>query len=60
MEYLTARGLHSLLSSHQFKTVQDKYQLPTAFDSIEAHITATDFAVGCDYWPAINIDDDHY
>jgi hypothetical protein len=37
MENLTSRGLRSLLSSHQFKNVQDKYQLPTAFGSTEAH-----------------------
>jgi hypothetical protein len=60
MEYLTSRGLWSLLSSDQFKHVQDKYQLPTAFDSTDAYATATDFAVGCDYWSAIHVDDDYY
>jgi hypothetical protein len=50
MEYLTLRGQH----------VQDKYQLTTDFDSTEAYATATDFAVGCDYWPAIHVDDDYY
>jgi hypothetical protein len=49
IKYLTSRGLRSLLSSDQFKHVQDKYQLPTAFDSTEAYATATAFAVGCDY-----------
>jgi hypothetical protein len=33
MEYLTLRGLWSLLSSDQFKNVQDKYQLTSAFES---------------------------
>jgi hypothetical protein len=60
MEYLTSRGLWSLLSSDQFRHVQDKYQLPTAFDSTEAYATATAFAVGCDYRSAIHIDDDYY
>jgi hypothetical protein len=60
MEYLALRGLWSLLSSDQFKHVQDKYQLPTAFDSTEAYATATAFAVGCDYWSAIHVDDDYY
>jgi hypothetical protein len=60
MEYLTSRELWSLLSSDQFKHVQDKYQLPTDFDSTEAYATATAFAVGCDYWAAIYVDDDYY
>jgi hypothetical protein len=60
IEYLTSRGMRSLLSSHQFKKVQDKYQLPTAFDSTEAHATATGFAVGCDYWSAIHGDYYYY
>jgi hypothetical protein len=60
MEYLTSRGLQSLLSSDQFKHVQDKYQLPTAFDNTEAYATATSFAVGFDYWSAIHVDDDYY
>jgi hypothetical protein len=60
MEYLTLRGLRSLLSSDQFKNVQDKYQLPTFFDIAEAYATSTVFAVGCDYWSAIYVDDDYY
>jgi hypothetical protein len=60
MEYLTSRGLRSLISSDQFKDVQDKYQLPTAFDSTDAYATATAFAVGCNYWSAIHVDDDYY
>jgi hypothetical protein len=60
MEYLTLRGLHSLPSLHQFKNVQDKYQLPTYFDSKEAHTMATYFTVGCDYWLAIHVDDDYH
>jgi hypothetical protein len=60
MEYLTSGGLRSLISSDQFKHVQDKYQLPTAFDSADAYATATAFAVGCDYWSAIHVDDDYY
>jgi hypothetical protein len=60
IEYLTSRGLRALLSSDQFKHVQDKYQLPTAFDSTEDYATATAFAVGCDYWSAIHVDDDYY
>jgi hypothetical protein len=60
MQYLTSRGIRSLLSSDQFKHVQDKYQLPTAFDGTEAYATATAFAVGCDYWSAIHVDDDYY
>jgi hypothetical protein len=60
MEYLTSRGLRSLLSSDQFKHVKDKYHLPTTFDSTEAYATATAFAVGCDYWSAIHVDDDYY
>jgi hypothetical protein len=60
MEYLTSRGLRYILSSHQFKNVQDKYQLPTDFDITEAHVTATDFEVRCDYWSAVHVDDDYY
>jgi hypothetical protein len=60
MEYLTSIGIRSLLSSDQFKKIQDKYQLPTAFESTEAYETATAFAVGCDYWSAIYVDDDDY
>jgi hypothetical protein len=60
MEYLTSRGLRSLLSSHQFKNGQDKYQFPTAVDSTEAHAMATAFAVGCDYWSAIYVDEYYY
>jgi hypothetical protein len=44
MEYLTSRGLRSLLSSDQFKHVQDKYHFLTAFDSTEAYTTSTAFA----------------
>jgi hypothetical protein len=60
MEYLISRGLRPLLSSVQFKHVQYKYQLLTAFDSTEAYATATAFAVGCEYWSAIHVDDDYY
>jgi hypothetical protein len=59
IKYLTSRGLRSLLSSDQLKHVQDKYQLPTAFDSTEAYATATAFAVGCDYWSALHVDHDY-
>jgi hypothetical protein len=59
MEYLASRGICSLISSDQFKHVQDKYQLPTAFDSTDAYETATAFAVSCDYWSAIHVDDDY-
>jgi hypothetical protein len=60
LEYLTPRGLCSLLSSRDFKNVQDKYQLPTAFDSKEKYSNVVDFAVGCDYWSATHVDDDYY
>jgi hypothetical protein len=33
IEYLTSRGLCLLLSSSEFKNVQDRYQLPAEFDS---------------------------
>jgi hypothetical protein len=58
LEYLTSRGLHSLLSSRDFKNVQDKYQLPYEFDSKEKYANIIAFAVGCDYWSAIHVDDD--
>jgi hypothetical protein len=60
IEYLTSRGLHLLLSSSEFKYVQDAYQLPTAFDSKEKYAKRVAFAVGCDYWSAIHVDDDYY
>jgi hypothetical protein len=53
-------GLRLLLSSSEFKYVQDRYQLPTAFDSKEKYAKAIAFAVGCDYWSAIHVDDDYY
>jgi hypothetical protein len=53
LEYVTSRGLRSLLSSRDFKNVQDKYELPTA-------CKGRFFAVGCDYWSAIHVDDDYY
>jgi hypothetical protein len=59
IEYLTSRGLCLLLSSSEFKYVQDMYQLPTAFDSKEKYTKGIAFAVGCDYWSAIHIDDDY-
>jgi hypothetical protein len=34
--------------------------LPTVFESTEARATATAFAVGCDYWSVIYVDDDYY
>jgi hypothetical protein len=60
IEYLTSRGLRLLLSSSEFKYVQDRYQLPTAFDSKEKYAKVIAFAVGCDYWSAIHVDDDYY
>jgi hypothetical protein len=60
IEYLISRGLHLLLSSSVFKYVQDRYQIPTAFDSKEKYAKAIAFAVGCDYWSAIHVDDDYY
>jgi hypothetical protein len=60
LEYITSRGLPSFLSSRDFKNVQDKYQLPTAFDSEEKYAKAIAFAVGSDYWSAIHVDDDYY
>jgi hypothetical protein len=49
IEYLTSRGLHLLLFSSEFKYVQYRYQLPTAFDSKEKHAKEIAFAVGCAY-----------
>jgi hypothetical protein len=49
IEYLTSRGLRLLLSSSEFKYVQDRYQLPTAFDSKEKYAKVIAFAVVCDY-----------
>jgi hypothetical protein len=60
IEYLTSRGLRLLLSSSEFKYVQDRYQLPTAFDSKEKYANGIAFAVGCDYWSAIHVDDNYY
>jgi hypothetical protein len=60
IEYLTSRGFRLLLSSSEFKYVQDRYQLPTAFDSKEKYAKGIAFAVGCDYWSAIHVDDDYY
>jgi hypothetical protein len=60
LEYRMSRGLHSLLSSKYFKDVQDKYQLPTAFDSKEKYAKDVAFAVGCDYLSSIHVDDDYY
>jgi hypothetical protein len=60
IEYLTSRGPRLLLSSSEFKYVQDIYQLPTAFDSKEKYAKGIAFAVGCDYWSDIHIDDDYY
>jgi hypothetical protein len=48
IEYLTSRGLHLLLSSSELKNVQDKYQLPTAFDSKQKYANTIAFAVGCE------------
>jgi hypothetical protein len=59
-EYLTSRGLCLLLSSSEFKYVQYRYQLPTALDSKEKYTKGIAFAVGCDYWSAIHVDDDYY
>jgi ABC-type Fe3+ transport system substrate-binding protein len=53
IEYLKSRGLPLLLSSSELKNVQDKYQLPTEFDSKEKYAKAVAFAVVCDYWPSI-------
>jgi hypothetical protein len=60
LEYLMSRGLHSLLSSKDFKGVQDKYQLPTAFDSKDKCANDVAFTVGCDCWSYIHVDDDYY
>jgi hypothetical protein len=48
IEYLTSRGLCLLLSSSEFKYVQDRYQLPTALDSKEKYKKVIAFAFGCD------------
>jgi hypothetical protein len=50
MDYITSRGICSLLSSKDFQKVQDRYQLPTAFDSEDTHEKAAAFAVGSVYW----------
>jgi hypothetical protein len=60
IEYLTYRGLRLFISSRYFKNVQDKYQLPAEFDIKDKYAKAIDFAVGCDYWLAIHVDDDYY
>jgi hypothetical protein len=60
IEFLTSRGLCLLLSSSEFKYVQGRYQLPTAFDSKEKYAKVIAFAVGSDYWSAIHVDDDYY
>jgi hypothetical protein len=60
IEYLTTRGLLLLLSSSEFKYVQDRYQLPTAFDSKDKYAKGIAFVVGCDYWSDIHIDDEYY
>jgi hypothetical protein len=60
IEYLTSRGLCLLLSSNEFKYVQDRYQLPTVSNSREKYAKAIAFAVGCDYWSAIHVDDGYY
>jgi hypothetical protein len=60
MEYLSLRGLRSLSSSDQFKHVQDRYQLPTDFDSTDDYVTSTAFTVRCHYWSAIHVDYDYY
>jgi hypothetical protein len=44
----------------KIKYVQDRYQLPTALNSKEKYAKAIAFAVGCDYWSAIHVDDDYY
>jgi hypothetical protein len=49
IEYLTSRGLRLLLSSSEFKYVQDRYQLPTALYSKEKYAKAIAFAVKCEY-----------
>jgi hypothetical protein len=60
IEYLTSRGLRLLLSSSEFKNVQDTYQLPTAFHSKENYAKGFGFAFGCYYWSAIHVDDNYY
>jgi hypothetical protein len=60
IEYLTSRVLCLILSSIEFKYVQDRYQLPTALDSKQKYANAIAFAVGCDYWSAIHVGDDYY
>jgi hypothetical protein len=60
IEYLTSRGLRLLVSSSEFKYVQDRYQLPTEFNSKQKYAKAIAFTVGCDYWSAIHVDDDYY
>jgi hypothetical protein len=60
IEYLISRGIRLLLSSSEFKYVQDRYQLPTAFDSKDRYAKGIAFAVGCDYWSAIHVDDNYY
>jgi hypothetical protein len=60
MENITSIGFFYLLSSHQFKKVQDKYQFPTHFLSTDVHATATAFAVGYDFWSSIHVDDYYY
>jgi hypothetical protein len=60
IEYLTSSGLHLLLSSSEYKNVQDKYQLPNAFERKEKYANAITFAVGCDYWSAVHVNDDYY
>jgi ABC-type Fe3+ transport system substrate-binding protein len=59
IENLTSRGLPLLLSSREFKNVEDKYQLPTAYYSKEKYVNAIVFGVGCDYWSDIHLDDDY-
>jgi hypothetical protein len=49
IEYLASRGLRLLLSSGEFKYLQYRYQLPTAFDSKDKYAKGIAFAVGCDY-----------
>jgi hypothetical protein len=60
IEFLTSRGLRLLLSSSEFKYKQDRYQLPTAFNSKDKYAKVIAFAVGCDYWSSIHVDDDYY
>jgi hypothetical protein len=59
IEYLISKGLRLLFSSSEFKYVQDRYQLPTAFDSKDKYAKGVAFAVGYDYWSAIHVDDDY-